>query len=347
MISIVIPCRNERDRIGPLLDSLETQHMPGEWEAIVADGMSDDGTREVLAERSRRNPRIHVIDNVHKIVSTGLNQAIREASGDIILRMDAHSEYAPDYVLRCVQELDASGAENAGGPARTKASGMLQRAIAAAYHSRFSTGGASFHDESHEGFVDTVPYGCWRKSTLERIGLFDEALVRNQDDELNLRLIRAGGKIWQSPKIVSWYRPRNSFGTLFRQYCQYGFWKVEVIRKHWIPASWRHLVPAAFVLGNALLLLTAAMAAIAGNQRGGVALVTLWLTGIAVYGAACVAASLPSARKYGWSLLPLLPVVFAIYHLSYGIGFAANLARHFFGASTTPRAARAFTSLSR
>src|SRR5262249_47627952 len=151
---------------------------------------------------------------------------------------------ASDYCRRCLEALRLTGADNVGGAARTKASGLRARAIAAAYHSRFSTGGAKFHDERYEGYVDTVTYGCWHKSTLERLGLFDETLARNQDDELNLRLVRAGGKIWQSAAVVSWYRPRSSISALCRQYFQYGFWKVAVIRKHVLPASWRHLAPA-------------------------------------------------------------------------------------------------------
>jgi succinoglycan biosynthesis protein ExoA len=347
MITIIIPCRNERHSIGPMLDSLESQDIRVEWEAIVADGMSDDGTRDVLRRHCQKNPRIRMIDNPSRIVSTGLNAAIREARGEIIIRMDAHTQYAPDYVLQCVQALEQSGAENAGGAPRARAAGIVQRAIAAAYHSPFSNGGARCHDENYEGFVDTVFYGCWRKSTLERIGLFDEAMVRNQDDELNLRLIRAGGKIWQTPKIVSWYQPRRSLATLFRQYAQYGFWKVEVIRKHRVPASWRHLVPAAFVLGNVLLLAAAAVAAVAGGKAAAVNLATSWLGGAALYGAGCLAASVQAARKHGWILLPLLPLVFAIYHVSYGAGFLANAGYYSLTRSGALQPGRAFTSVTR
>jgi succinoglycan biosynthesis protein ExoA len=347
MLTIIIPCRNERDSIGPMLDSLEAQDIRVEWEAIVADGMSDDGTREVLRRHCEKNPRIRMIDNPGRIVSTGLNAAIREARGEVILRMDAHTEYARDYVLQCLQALEASGADNVGGPPRAKAQGLVQRAIAAAYHSPFSNGGARCHDESYEGFADTVFYGCWRKSTLERIGLFDEALVRNQDDELNLRLVRAGGKVWQTPKIVCWYQPRRSLTALFRQYGQYGFWKVEVIRKHRIPASWRHLVPAAFVLGNTILLAAAGVAAVTGLDGAATAVLTAWLAAVALYGAGCLAASIVAARKHGWILLPLLPLVFAIYHVSYGAGFLANAVSRSLTRSGAFQPGRAFTSVTR
>ena len=236
------------------------------WEAIVADGMSDDGTREILREYSARDPRLCVVDNPRRVVSPGLNAAIRAARGAMIIRMDAHTCYAPDYCRKCVTTLERTGADNVGGPARTRTQGTRARAFAAAYHSRFSTG-ARFHDENYEGWIDTVPYGCWRKETLERLGLFDEHLVRNQDDELNLRLIRAGGKIWQSPDIVSWYSPRATLKALFVQYFQYGFWKAAVIRKHKLPGSWRHLIPVTFVAAHIALFVTCALTALASAQK--------------------------------------------------------------------------------
>jgi len=321
-ISLVVACRNEAKHIRLFLDSLLAQDMQGfDWQIVVADGASDDGTRQVLQEYANGNPHITVIDNSAKIVSSGLNSAISVARGTIILRMDAHTEYAQDYVKKCVEALEKTGADNVGGPARTKAEGLRPRAIQAAYHSRFSTGGARFHDDDHSGFVDTVPYGCWRKETLLRLGLFDEELVRNQDDELNLRLIRSGGKIWQSAAIVSWYRPRTSLSALFRQYFQYGFWKVRVIRKHRIPGSWRHLIPGVFVSVNILLLLTAACTGITGAPSVARVVLLGWITLLVAYVVACLVASFLAARRCGWSLLLFLPVTFAVFHFSYGLGF--------------------------
>lgn len=327
-ISIVAACRNEAAHIADFLDSLLAQDMNGmEWEAIVADGMSDDGTPEILRSYTLTHPRLQVIRNPERIVSTGLNAAIRAARGEIILRMDAHTRYAPDYCRRCVEGLLRTGADNAGGPARTCARGVRARAIAAAYHSRFSTGGARFHDESFEGWVDTVPYGCWRKTTLMRLGLFDESLIRNQDDELNLRLVRGGGRIWQSPAIRSWYAPRAGLRALFRQYFQYGFWKVAVIRKHRIPASLRHLVPAAFVIANAVLLAGAAIAAAGGSVEWLRAFAGLWVAMSCAYGVLIVVAAVAVAAQKGIEMLPYLPPVFAVYHVSYGLGFCAGLLR--------------------
>ena len=316
-ISIVIPCRNEASEIGPVLDSILAQDFAGsDWEIIVADGMSDDGTRATLESYQRAEPRIRVIENASQAVPAGLNLAIRAARGDVVLRMDAHTSYAPDYVRRCVETLASVDAENVGGPARTRPKGYWGRAIAAAYHSRVACGGARFHDANYEGWVDTVPYGCWRKSTLLRIGLFDERLIRNQDDELNLRLLRAGGRIWQSPAIVSWYQPRSSLRNLLLQYFQYGFWKVAVIRKHRMPASWRHLVPPAFVGANFAI----PVAGLAVPP-----LITAWAALLGLYLAICLFASADCARKSGWLLLPSLPLVFFAYHFSYGAGFLAGI----------------------
>lgn len=325
-VSIIIPCRNEATHIETCVRSVFAQNYDRDLlEVIVADGMSDDGTRKILARLQEQNSRLQVVDNPGRIVSTGLNAAIRMAQGVIIVRMDAHTEYASDYVRECVSELEQRDASNVGGPARTRAQGLIAQSIAAAYHCRFASGGARFHDENHEGYVDTVPYGCWRKSTLERIGLFDEALVRNQDDELNLRLTLSGGKIWQSPRIASWYSPRASLRGLFCQYFQYGFWKVAVIRKHRLPASWRHLVPGGFVLTIIALMLTMLVAPWSGSFPLGSWSFTAWKALIVTYAIATLGAALVTARKQSWGLLPVLPVVFMIFHCAYGLGFLAGL----------------------
>ncbi|MGA2184253.1 MAG: glycosyltransferase family 2 protein [Bryobacteraceae bacterium] len=318
IVSIIVPVRREMPAIERFLASLAAQDVADlEWEVIVADGMSDDGTRDVLAKWAQAWPKLTVIDNPRGYVSSGLNAAVRAARGDIIIRMDAHSEYAPDYVRQSIAVLDETGADNVGGPARTRATGWLARAVAAAYHSRFGSGGAKFHDAGYEGPVDTVPYGCWRRATLERAGLFDESLVRNQDDELNLRIIRGGGRIWQSPRIRSWYRPRGSLRALFVQYFQYGFWKVAVIRKHRRPASWRHLAPGVCVL------LGLALAIASFFWRWPLAVLCV-LAG--TYAVGSLVASVTSARRHGWDLLPALPAVFAVYHAAYGLGFLAGVA---------------------
>jgi glycosyltransferase involved in cell wall biosynthesis len=300
-----------------LQSALAQTGLDGAFEVIVAEGQSTDGTRQRLDLWIKRDPRVRVIENPERTTSTALNRAIKAARGSIVARMDVHTEYAPDYLFECLRALETSGADNVGGPARTRPTGYFQTANSAAYHSWFSVGGARFHNPDYEGFVDTVTYGCWRKQTLLDLGLFDERLVRNQDDELNLRLIRRGGRIWQSARIRSWYSPRSSLRSLWRQYFQYGYWKVHVIRKHRIPASPRHLAPfAALCLGIGL--------AVAG----------LWwpaawyaLAGIAVaYFLLSLIASIHVAiRQRRLAVLPALPLVFLCYHGAYALGFATGL----------------------
>jgi succinoglycan biosynthesis protein ExoA len=303
MVSVVVPCRNEKDHIEAVLRSILAQEAPpGGFEVIVADGMSDDGTRSTLKQLAQYDARIHLVDNPGRIVSTGLNAAIRKARGEIIVRMDMHTRYAPDYLCQCLKILQQTGADNVGGPARTEASTYIQAVICAAYHSPFSVGGAKFHNPEYEGEVDTVPYGCWPRGVFTSIGQFDEELVRNQDDE--------------SRSIRSWYSPRSSLLALFQQYMQYGYWKVRVIQKHKLPASFRHLVPGLLMLSLILLPLLAIWWTVAA---------WVWLGLLAAHCGSSLLASLCAAKKNDWKLFPLLPLVFACHHLSYGFGFLCGI----------------------
>jgi len=334
LVSVILVCRCEAEHIKSVIASILDQEEPeGGMEIIVADGMSEDGTKEILLEMAETEPRLRVIDNPARITSAGLNAAIRKARGEVIVRMDAHTHYASDYVRECVALLQRTGAENVGGPWVAQAHGYLGEAIAAAFQSRIAVGGARGHVPRYEGSVDTVYLGCWRKEVFERFGNFDENLVRNQDDEHNLRILRGGGRIWQSPKIRSWYQSRTSIKGLFEQYMQYGYWKVQVIRKHKLPASVRHLVPGAFVLSLILLVLaldvcllslpfipadSAAFAAFTVTCRfSAIGLAAI----LSSYTAALLMASFQAAGRTKWKLLPVLPVVFCCYHLGYGWGF--------------------------
>lgn len=312
-VSVIIPVRNEELCLEPCLRSILSQEpVAGGFEVLVVDGMSNDGTREIIQEFCKKDSRLRLLDNPKCIVPSALNIGVLAATGKIIIRMDAHTEYAPDYIYQCVQVLRETGASNVGGPHMARGASRIQKAIALAHHSFFAVGGALSHNVNYEGYVDTVIYGCWQKDTILRLGLFDEELVRNQDDEFNLRLIRAGGKIWQSPRIRSWYQPRASLRALSRQYWQYGYWKVRVIQKHRIPAAWRHLVPAAFVAalaGNLLLLPFFSWAFIPLSIM------------VASYLGANLTASVLTAKRADWSLLPVLPLVFVCYHFAYGLGF--------------------------
>lgn len=325
-VTVIVPCRNEIRHIRNFLDSVIRQDTTGiDLEIVVADGMSGDGTREILEEYEREHPVLRVIDNPKRIVSTGLNAAIREARGEIIVRMDAHTEYAPDYVRACVQVMNETNAENVGGPALTRARGYMAQAIARGFHSKFVSGGARFHDPWYEGYVDTVTYGCWRKATLLRMGLFDEQLYRSQDDELNIRIRSAGGKVWQSPRITSWYWPRATLPTLFRQYFQYGFWKVAVIRKHGKPASWRNLVPGASLLVAIVLSLGIVCAGLAGSAWWESEFLRILVSLAGLYIIVSFTAALLTGWPGGWRYVPVLPVVFATYHFSYALGFLLAL----------------------
>ena len=313
IVSAVIPCRNERNHIEACVRSVLAQEsVPGDFEVIVVDGMSDDGTREILARLARADRRLRVIDNPKRVTAHAMNLGIRHARGQYIAIMGAHSRYEPDYLRASLRVSQRTGADNAGGSMTCRGETWLQQAIACAHHSPFSVGGARWHDVSYEGPADTVFGGVYHRTVFDRIGGFDESLLRNQDDELNLRLVRAGGKIWHSPLIRSSYCPRSSLGALFRQYLQYGYWKVPVIKKHHRPASPRHLVPGAFVLGLIALPLAATFYP---------ALLVLWLAMLAAYGAANLTASIATAAHSGWRYLPVLPLVFGCYHFGYGIGF--------------------------
>jgi len=316
-VSVVMPCRNEAAHIEHCVRSILNQQVTGaKLEFIVADGMSNDGTRDILKRLASQDTRLRSVDNPRGIVSSGLNAAIREARGQIIIRADAHTEYASDYVQQCLDVLNETNADNVGGPWVARGNGYVGLAIAAAFQSTLAFGGARGHDPEYEGELDSVYLGCWRRDVFQRIGYFDEQLVRNQDDEFNLRLVRSGGRVWQSPRIRSWYQPRSSLKDLCRQYHQYGYWKVRVIQKHRLPASVRHVIPAGFVASLAILAAAAPF-----GTRPAYALGLLAGT----YSLCLVAASITTAAHSRLSLLPILPVVFGCYHLSYGTGFLRGI----------------------
>lgn len=330
-VSVIAPCRNEREHVLAFCDAVAAQRLPNgvAIEVLVADGQSDDGTRELLDARCAADARFVRVDNPGRIVSTGLNRCLERARGAVIVRMDLHSVYEGDYIAQCLAALERSGAANVGGPwraegdasmqhhapggatQRDRSRGATQRAIAAAFQSRWVAGGARSRDLGYEGPVDTVYLGCWPRETFDRHGGFDETLARNQDDEHNLRLVRAGATVWQSALIRSRYRPRASLAQLFAQQRQYGYWKAFVMKKHGRAASLRQLVPGAFVA--ALGALAAASLAWPVARVGLLAL-------LGAYALYVAAATLAIARSAGLSLLPRLPLVIAAYHFGYGLG---------------------------
>ena len=314
IVSIVCPCRNEIRNINAFLREIAHQQATEfRLEIIVADGQSNDGTAEVLAAWRAREPRGVVIPNPGRIVSTGLNAAIRIAQGEIIVRMDVHTKYAHDYVSQCVKVLKQSGAMCVGGPWLAKGNSSRQRAIAVAFGSTFGSGGAKSRRTGYTGVVDTVYLGTWRRADLISHGGFDEQLVRNQDDELCLRITRSGGAIWQCESIRSHYLPRDTLRGLWQQFYQYGYWRAAVIKKHVLPASARQLAPTLFV---GLLLILAV---------SGVFVPMAWLLALGVltvYIVTAIVAALNARGPYRRASVVVVVLSFACMHFGYGLGLS-------------------------
>ena len=220
-VSIVMPCRNEAAYIGPCLDSvLATDYPLDRMEVLVADGRSDDGTREIVERCAAQHPCVRLLDNPARITPAALNTAIRVATGDVIIRMDAHGVYPRDYVPRLVRALEETGADNVGGVVITLPADDTPsaRAIALAFSHPLGVGNAYFRiGVAGPRWVDTVPFGCFRRELFDRVGMFDEEMVRNQDDEFNLRLIGHGGRILLLPDVVARYYARRSLGAVARR----------------------------------------------------------------------------------------------------------------------------------
>ncbi len=316
-VSVILPIRNESIAIKhSLLAILEQDYPKSNFEVLVVDGMSIDDTRQIV-NKIRQNTEIHVVilDNLGKIVPKAMNLGLNHAKGEIIVRVDGHTVIAPDYIRQCLDALERTGADNVGGIMNAIGTTPFARAVALATSSPFGVGGARFHYSDQEEWVDTVYMGAWPRTVFGAIGLFDEELVRDQDDELNYRLRSAGGKILLDPKIKSKYTVRSSPHALWRQYFQYGFWKVRVLQKHPRQMSLRQFVPPVFVLALLISLL---------SMRSPVPLSLSLLVPI-IYLLANLGTSISTASKHGWHYLPLLPITFAILHLSYGSGFLVGL----------------------
>lgn len=320
LISLILPLRNEATYIERVLQAIIEQDYPVNCiEVLIADGMSNDSTRKLINDFVTLHPqlRIRVLDNPGQIVSTGMNAALRQAEGEIIIRVDGHTVIAPDYVRQCVNELRRTRADNVGGRMRAIGINAFGKAVALATGTPFGIGGGRFHYSDKEEWVDTVYMGAWPRKVFDTVGLFDEELVRDQDDEFNYRLRALGGKILLSPKIKSEYTVRGSPATLWRQYYQYGYWKIRVLQKHLGQMSLRQFVPPAFVLallGSTLFILLSASFFISF-------IVPL------LYILANLSASIYTALKRGWESLLYLPIAFAILHLSYGLGFLVGLVK--------------------
>lgn len=317
-VSVIMPVRNEGRFMEKSLRAVLNQDYPrNQMEVIVADGMSTDETRTIIKNYQETYSNLQLIDNHKQIVAPGLNNAIRQSKGEIVVRVDGHTIIAPNYVHECVDAFQRiTGADNVGGRMDSVAESNFGSAVALATSSRFGIGNAKFHYSQKEEMVDTVYLGAWRKSLFKQIGYFDEEMVRNQDDEFNYRLLENGGEIWLCPKINSKYYPRHNPIKLFRQYFEYGFWKVRVMQKHPRQMRVRQFVPVLFVATLIILGLTAVLSPI---------FMQFFFALIGVYLMANLVASVWGAIQRNWIYMFSLPFIYGIVHISYGLGFLAGL----------------------
>jgi glycosyltransferase involved in cell wall biosynthesis len=319
-VSVVMPIRNEAAFIAESLGAVLVQDYPADrMEVIVVDGCSTDGTPEILERYRATDSRLVVLSNPARIVPSALNIGIRHARGDIVVRVDGHTVIGLDYVRKCVEYLQRDDADNVGGLMRPVGRTYFGRAVALATGSPFGIGNSKFHYSEKEQFVDTVYLGAYRREVFDRIGLFDEELLCNQDYELNYRLSAAGGRILCTPEIRSIYYCRESLTTLGRQYFRYGLSKVRTLRKHPRSLKARHLAAPVFVFG------IGALAVLGLIFRPAWYLLAI---GAALYLGLATAFALPKAIKAGSPGLCLgVVVTFFTLHLAWGTGFWAGVLR--------------------
>jgi len=317
-VSVLIPCRNEAKHIEHCLTNIcGFAPPPGGFEVIVIDGMSSDGTRDILSRLQKRYPDMIVLDNLQLTVPYGMNMGIQHAKGEYIVRADVRCIHPRSYLCDLIELSERTGADNVGGvlvpiPGET----YVQKSIALAYKSRIAMGGALRDRGDFVGETDTVYGGCFKRQRLLEIGMYDEEMVRNQDDELSFRLRERGGKIIQDGRIKVQYWPRRFYWQLFKQFLQYGYWKIPVIKKHPQQASPRHFLPAGFILGLAFLAVASFV-----DWRS--------LLGLGIYsGSYLFSIGLESSRlsrKESLGLWPGVLVSIFLIHISFGIGFLVSL----------------------
>jgi len=320
MVSVVIPVRNEERRIERCLKQVIEQTYPHDHlEVLVADGMSTDGTRGIVAEiaakaMKERGLAVYLVDNPGFRPQPGMNAGIRAARGDVIVRIDARTIAPPDYVERCVRTLIETGADNVGGLQTPNAESVTQEAIGLAITHRFGVGNAQFRIGTHNGYVDTVWLGCFRRDIFDRVGMFDEtSFAISEDSDINQRIRAAGGKVYLDTSIGGRYLPRETFRGFWAQYFLYGLVRAGNILKHKKLTSWRQVIPQGFVVGLATLALLAPWSWVARR---------ILELAVAIYVAAdcAVAAWLVAKRKRPGLFLRLL-IAFPCMHFAYALGF--------------------------
>lgn len=317
LVSIIVPCYNEQDTIRLLLEAVFGQTFPRqEMEVVIADGRSTDRTRQEIAAFQHAHPelRVSIVDNPRRIIPAGLNRAIAAATGEFIIRLDAHAVPSPNYVASCVEVLQAGLGENVGGEWEVQPIGKSwpARAISAAAVHPLGVGDARYRLGGFAQAVDTVPFGAFRRSLVERIGEFDETLLTNEDYEFNARIRKSGGRIWFDPAIRSVYFARRSFSDLATQYWRYGFWKARMLKRYPETFRWRQLA-GVFVLSIPLL-----------------AILGIWFTWarwllvveVAVYYLALLFAGVQVAIKEREAAYIIgLPLAIATMHFAWGAAF--------------------------
>ncbi len=317
-LSIIVPCYNEQATIRLLLDAVLAQTYPrSQMEIVIADGLSQDGTRAVIAAFQSGHPdlAVRILDNERRSIPSALNLAVSAARGEIIIRLDAHSMPQPDYVQRCVQALEAGKGANVGGVwmIHPGASGWIAEAIAAAAAHPLGVGDAMYRLAPKAGPVDTVPFGAFRRELIEKIGGFDETLLTNEDYEFNTRVRQSGGVVWIDPQIRSTYFARPTLGALAAQYWRYGFWKLKMLRRYPDTIRWRQALPPALVLSLIGLLVLSFFFPL---------IKLILILEILCYLAALTIAGLQLALRQRKPLLvPGLPLAVMVMHLSWGSGF--------------------------
>ena len=321
-VSTIVPCYNEQNTILLLLEAIYAQTYPRpQMEVVIADGLSKDQTRWQIADFQARHPdlTVQIVDNPNRTIPSGLNQAIRAAQGEMIVRLDAHSVPHPDYVARCVTALEQGFGDSVGGvwEIRPRGSGWQACAIALAAAHPFGVGDAHYRYTTTAQVVDTVPFGAFHRSLVERIGYFDEHLLTNEDYEFNVRLRKAGGKIWLDPAIRSIYFARANLVELARQYWRYGYWKARMLRQYPGTVRWRQALPPLFVLSLLILLLLAiwwpAARWLFVIESAGYAIV-LSLAGVQL-----------GTKQRDWKLIFSVPLAIATMHLAWGSAFLWSL----------------------
>ena len=327
-LSVICPIYNEEKHIAACLDSILRQDFPKEeLEVLMVDGMSSDRTREIVQQYTEQYPFIFLLDNPKRIVPTGLNIGIQVAQGEVIIRLDAHTIYPDNYFSVLVEKLFALNADNVGGLCRTlpaKDTSVCE-AIAAALSSPFGMGDSHFRiGTNKEMQVDTVPFGCFRREVFDKIGYFDEELVRNQDDEFNGRIIKFGGHIYLIPSIVIDYYGRDSIGKVSKMFYQYGLFKPLVNKKLGNPATVRQFFPFFFVLG---LIIGFPLCFVNLFFR------ILYIAVLALY--IFLAAYFSIRQIKGLKRILLLMVTFFAIHVSYGWGYLRGVIKIFLKKSFT------------